>query len=254
MKGLRHVLEEFISNTTSKNTNELTAAEYEKSLIVDKNQIEKTYATGTWQRKVYDDLAPVLISKEYGMKTFPCVYATKGYKSNDQRYVFIESDDPSEPRNVRLIGKALRQYLSLSRSCGPNTTLVAFLRGLRVFDTKPWPEDIPTDTGTNKWAFCFDGVPWFPAVLTPAHSKRQSRYTPNLVIVMQPKWIFDILFNTPAKRYGACEKVRALVAELDEISVSPDVAHYGEPGTTESRQYYLLDENKTSYCPYPDLV
>ena len=36
MKGLRHVLEVFISNTTSKNTNELTAAEYEKSLIVDK--------------------------------------------------------------------------------------------------------------------------------------------------------------------------------------------------------------------------
>jgi FPC/CPF motif-containing protein YcgG len=240
-----------------------------------RNQIEKTYATGTWQRKVYDDLAAVLISKEYGMKTFPCVYAAKGYKSNDQRYVFIESDDPSEPRNVRLIGKALRQYLPLSRSCGPNTTLVvlapptnsvprsveqynlefwAFLRGLRVFDTKPWPEDIPTDTSTNKWAFCFDGVPWFPAVLTPAHSKRQSRYTPNLVIVMQPKWIFDILFNTPAKRYGACEKVRALVAEFDEIPVSPDVAHYGEPGTTESRQYYLLDENKRSYCPYPDLV
>lgn len=36
MKSLRHVLEVFISNTTSKNTNELTAAEDEKFLIMDK--------------------------------------------------------------------------------------------------------------------------------------------------------------------------------------------------------------------------
>jgi hypothetical protein len=36
MKDLRRVLEVFISNTTSKNTNELTVAEYEKSLIMDK--------------------------------------------------------------------------------------------------------------------------------------------------------------------------------------------------------------------------
>jgi hypothetical protein len=36
MKGLRHVLEVFFSNTASMNTNELTAAEYEKSLIMDK--------------------------------------------------------------------------------------------------------------------------------------------------------------------------------------------------------------------------
>jgi FPC/CPF motif-containing protein YcgG len=232
------------------------------------------YAPETWQRKVYEDLVTVLLSKEHGIKTFPCVYATKGYKSNDHRYVFIHSEDPSEPRNVRLIGRGLRAYLPLSRSCGPNTTLVVLcppstkarsveqynldfwglLRGLRVFDTKPWPEEIPADTIANKWAFCFDGVPWFPAVLTPAHSKRQSRYAPNLVIVMQPKWIFDILFNTLEKRHKACEKVRALVADFDEIPVSPDVAHYGEPGTTESRQYYLLDENETSYCPYPDLL
>ena len=208
------------------------------------------------------------------MKTFPCVYATKGYKSNDQRYLFIHSDDPSEPRNVRLIGQALQLYFRMSRSCGPNTTLVilspptphprtverynldfwAFLRGLRVFDGKPWPQNIPQGTGENKWAFCFDGEPWFPAVLTPAHSKRQSRYAPNLVYVMQPKWIFDILFNTPEKRYGACEKVRALVTDFDDVPLSPDVAHYGEPGTTESRQYYLLDENTRSFCPYDDLL
>lgn len=239
-----------------------------------RDQIEQTYGPETWQRRVYEDLVTVILSRQYGMKTFPCVYATKGYKTSDQGYVFIHSDDPSEPRNVCLIGRAMRAYLPQSRSCRPNTTLVilcprstkvrsveeynlefwSFLRGLRVFDTEPWPSDIPADTTSNKWGFCFDGVPWFPVALTPAHVKRKSRYTPNLVIVLQPKWIFDILFNTPAKLYAACAKVRTLVGEFDEIPLGPDVAHYGEPGTTESRQYYLLNENETSYCPYPNLI
>ena len=48
------------------------------------------------------------------MKTFPGVYATKVYKPNDQRYLFIHSDDPSEPRKVRLIGQALQSYVRLS--------------------------------------------------------------------------------------------------------------------------------------------
>jgi FPC/CPF motif-containing protein YcgG len=223
---------------------------------------------------VYDDLIKVLRSKDYGLGTFPCIYATKGWKSNDQRYVYVDSADPSEPRNVRRIAKALRAYLPRSREYGENTTLVllcppsepirsveqynidfwSFLRGLRVLDSKPWPEEIPAETTSNKWAFCFDGSAWFPAVLTPAHIKRRSRYAPNLVYVMQPKWIFDILFNTPEKRYSACTKVRSLVEAFDEVPISPDVAHYGEPGTTESRQYYLLEENQRSYCPVSDLL
>ena len=206
------------------------------------------------------------------MKTFPCVYATKGYKTNDHRYLFLHSDDPSEPRNVRLIGNALRQYHSTSRLYGPNTTLVALappasplsvdqynldfwalLRGLRVFNSKAWPRDVPTETSSSKWSFCFDGEPWFLAVLTPSHARRQSRYAQNLVIAVQPKWVLDNLFSTPTKRKGACQKVRALVADFDEIPLSPDLADHGTPGATESRQYYLLDKNEPSNCPYTDL-
>ena len=188
------------------------------------------------------------------MKTFPCVYASKGYESNDQRFICFHSNDPSEPRNERLISKALRTYLPLSRSCDHNTMLVVlsplsvklgsfeqynlkfwgFLQGLRVINTKPWPKDISARTSSSKWTFCFDGVPWFSVVLTPSHSNRRSRYTPNLVIVTQPKWIFDFL-NTLKKRQGPSEKVRALVAEYDEIPESPDLAYYGEEGTTENR-------------------
>jgi len=240
---------------------------------VSRDQVAQTYSQQTWQRRAYEDFISIILSREYGMKTFPCVYATKGFKSNDHRYVFTESDDPSEPRNVRLLGDALRAYLRQSHSIGPNTSLViicppstkdrsvedynlsfwGLLRGLRIYDSKPWPEHVPADTTTSRWAFCFEGVPWFFAVLTPAHSKRQSRYAPNFGIVIQPKWVFDVLFNTPEKRQAACGKVRSLLADFDEIPLSPDIAHHGDPGTTESRQYYLLDENKTSFCPYSDL-
>ena len=34
-----------------------------------------------------------------------------GYRSDDHRYVFLESDNPSEARNIRIIGLALREYL-----------------------------------------------------------------------------------------------------------------------------------------------
>lgn len=128
------------------------------------------------------------------------------------------------------------------------------MRGLRVFDTQPWPNETLAEMTVNKWAFCFLDVPWFPAVLTPAHTRGHSRDTPNLVFVMQAKWIFNILFNTLKKCYAACEKVRALVTEFGDVLLSPEVAHYGEPGTTEGRQYSLLDENQRSHCPYPDLI
>jgi FPC/CPF motif-containing protein YcgG len=107
---------------------------------------------------------------------------------------------------------------------------------------------------SNKdWTFCFDGATWFTLALTPGHVKRQSRHSPNLVYVFQPKWIFEILFSTPRKREATVEKVRKLLVEYDEVGLSPDLGPYGAEGFRESRQYCLLDENRPSDCPYADL-
>lgn len=70
---------------------------------------------------------------------------------------------------------------------------------------------------------------------------------------MQPKWVFDHLFRTPETRRAAVEKVRKLMPAFDEVGISPDLSAYGTEGTTEAHQYFLLDENKTSTCPYGDL-
>ena len=211
------------------------------------------------------------------MKTFPCIYATKGYKADEHHYCFLHSDDPSEPRNVRLIANALEEYLPLAKVTGLNTSLVMMapreiqdampkktvdgylqrywkcLKALRLLDAEPWPQKIPEDTAANRWCYCFKGIPAFMAVMTPAHRKRQSRYAPNFCIIYQPKWVFDVLFSTPEKRESVCRKVRELIGEFDEIPVSPDIAQYGEESSTEACQYYLLDENVSSICPFESL-
>jgi FPC/CPF motif-containing protein YcgG len=226
-----------------------------------------------WQRSVYEEFKTTILAKDTGLRTFPCVYATMGYRSGDHRYLFLHSDDPSEPQNVRLIAPALKAYLRLSRSLGPNTSLVIMgaptggeqrsveeynhnfwemLRGLRIWDSVPWPTDVPQDTGNDKWAFCFDGEPLFPVALTPAHQRRWSRHSIVPLIALQPKWVLAKLLSTPEKRSSATRKVRKLLAQYDQTAISPDLTQYGEVGTSEVHQLCLRDENITVECPYGD--
>ena len=227
----------------------------------------------TWQRLAYEDLKMTVLARGANLKTFPCVYATMGYNSNEHRYLFLESDDPSEPRNIRLIGPALASYLAMAPSIGANTSLVIMgapsesnksvtqyngsfwnmLRGLRILDPKSWPEDVPLKTEAEKWTFCFSGQPVFPVMFTPAHTRRWSRHMSVPVIALQPKWVLDRLLSTPEKREAATGKVRKLLKDYDQIEISPDLTSYGAPGTSESRQLCLLDENETATCPYQDL-
>lgn len=233
-------------------------------------QVAQAFPEGTWQRAAYDDFTKVLLDEEL---VFPCIYATKGFKTDDQRYLFIDSDDLSDPRHIRSLATALTAYLPQARDLGPNTSLVLLARkmphtrtveeynnlfwellnGLAKLDTKPWPTDVPQDIDTDKWCFCFGREPLFTVIQTPAHQVRRSRYAPGVTIVFQPKWIFDILFSTNAKRAGALAKVRALLAKYDPIPVSPELKNYADPGSRESRQYFLLDENEPASCPYDKL-
>jgi FPC/CPF motif-containing protein YcgG len=228
------------------------------------------YPLGTWQRSTYDNYVQMLLDEDL---VFPCVYATKGFKSDDQVYMFIDSDDLSDPRHIRALADGLADYLPKARSLGPNTSLVLLakennsprsmeeynssfwklLDGLAKLDKKPWPVNIPRVIDHAQWCFCFAGEPFFTVIQTPAHQQRRTRYANGLTIVFQPKWIFDILFSTNAKRAAALAKVRALVAKYDPIPVSPDLKNYGDSDSRELEQYFLLDENITAGCPYDEL-
>ena len=228
------------------------------------------FPEGTWQRQVYEDHKEVLLDEDM---VFPCIYATKGFKTDDQLYVFIDSDDLSDPRHIHSLANALSIYLPRARALGPNTSLVLLakhndnpqmieeyntmflklLHGLTRLDQNPWPSNVPRDIDTDKWCICLCGEPFFTVVQTPAHQLRRLRYARDLAIVFQPKWIFDILFSTDAKRAGALVKVRSLLAKYDHISVSPELKNDEERGSWESRQYFLLDENVPASCPYSQL-
>ncbi|KAF4443041.1 ycgG [Fusarium acutatum] len=238
--------------------------------LLTRNEVESRFDKDTWQGLAYQDFKSTILAKGSGMKTFPCVYATMGYRSDDHRYVFLHSENPSEPRNVRKVALALAAYLRISTSLGPNTSLVIIcapsekqrtveehnqtfwdmLRGLRICDPRPWPEDIPQDTEDAKWTFCFNGEAVFPVMLTPAHQKRWSRHMSVPVIAMQPKWVLDNLLGTPEKRKAAQSKVRSLLQKYDTIGVSPDLTAYGATGTSEARQLCLQDKNESVQCPY----
>lgn len=206
-------------------------------------------------------------------KTFPCVYATRGFRHNEHRYVFLRSDDPSEPRNVRVLAKALETYLPESRYIGKNTSMLVvcppgtqersfeyynhcfweLLRGLRIADQAAWPKDIPQSTLSSKWAFCYAGIPLFPVALTPLYQNRHSRWAPNFVIAMQPKWVFDDLLDTEQKRMAATKMVRGLLEKYDDVEISPDLTAYGTDGTSEVHQLFLRDDNESTLeCPFVD--
>lgn len=55
-------------------------------------------------------------------------------------------------------------------------------------------------------------------------------------------------------RNHATTTVRVLPKDYDDIEINPDLSDYGKPGTSESRQLTLLDENKPSECPYRTLI
>lgn len=204
---------------------------------------------------------------------FPCIYATKAHKENSLIYVFLESADLTTPNNVEAVAEALIAYhkttcpevISTLVVITPDTakTLTVdeyesmfwkFLKNLRQLDVGPRPEDTTDDTAHKDWSFCFDGVPGFMAILTPAHKNRNSRYTKTLTLVYQPRWLFELVMDTPGKRLATTTKIRGLVDRYDyPLEHSPDIANFGEEDATESRQLFLRDENETVVCPFKRL-
>ena len=233
-------------------------------------QVEETYDESTWQRQGYEAFAAQLVDKE---RIFPCIYGTKGYKANELDFLFLPSEELATMDVAKIAAKGIVEYHKFVQSRGRNTSLVlmtplsdkersveeyhklfwAFLHRLRRLDPKPWPRNIPQNTTAERWCFNFDDTSSFIAVLTPAHRQRQSRYAANLCMIYQPRYIFDAVFTSEKNRISATKTVRNLLDRYDAIPHSPDISDYAKEGTTESRQYFLLDENKSAVCPYESL-
>jgi FPC/CPF motif-containing protein YcgG len=236
-----------------------------------RKQILEQFSRDSWQLQAYEAFAEKLGDRK---RIFPCIYATKGLRADELAFVFLEYQDPTTPEAIEKYAKAILAYDYKSHDYGDNTSLVvlypdtaeqhtveeyhsqfwAFLKGLKRLDPKPWPGHINENTDSPFWAMCFDGKMSFWAVLTPAHSRRRSRYLPNLAIIYQPRWIFEELLSTDAKRTAALETVRGLIDKYDDpLPKSPDLGNFGQLGKSESYQYFSMDENITQPCPYEKL-
>jgi FPC/CPF motif-containing protein YcgG len=75
-----------------------------------------------------------------------------------------------------------------------------------------------------------------------------------MVVCLPASLAVDILFSTDAKRQGALQKVRSLLVKYDPVPVSPELKNYGDAGSREAKQYFLLDENVPASCPYSQLA
>ncbi|KAM0251904.1 hypothetical protein ACHAQJ_007966 [Trichoderma viride] len=243
----------------------------EDAKLLTRKEVVDTYGSGCWQAESYEAFRAVMLSND--PVVYPCVYATKGFKAAEHRYLFLDSEDPGSEKNLRQLALALGHYISLVNGLGPNTSLVvlfpvpeipkpvrqyhadywSWLDALARIDGKAWPQNIPQQIDDPLWRFCFQGEGLFSLSLTPGHELRRSRHCGCFCIAFQSQSVLDLLFSTRQKKQAAMTKVRNLLSDYDQVSISPELKEYGDKTGRESLQYFLMDDNTSVVSPVKQL-
>ncbi|ETT85299.1 YqcI/YcgG family protein [Viridibacillus sp. FSL R5-0477] len=241
--------------------------------LLEKRWIDVHFETlPLWQQSAFTSFSSMIADED---NTYPCFPARHAFLSNYLRFSFV--GDPRELSSLNDLANCLRTYGKCSRDSGKNTALAIFLETpeeiiedydwedyrklfwsilnqLTIFDEKDWPTDMPIDPSHHKWAFCFDGEPYFIFCATPAHRLRKSRHFPSLLIVFQPRWVFDEINNSTDNGLKMRKLIRKRLVAYDGISVHPDLKWYGKEDNLEWKQYFLSnDDISESKCPFMSL-
>src|SRR3954451_20583215 len=88
-------------------------------LILRRGDVASKYAVSSWQSVLFSEFEAQMSSEA---RPFPCVFGVAGYRQDQLRYLFVD------PYDIEVLGEQLAQYVSDSRSCGPNTSLIVFTR------------------------------------------------------------------------------------------------------------------------------
>ncbi|MFS0692766.1 YqcI/YcgG family protein [Streptomyces nitrosporeus] len=213
-----------------------------------------------WHRSAFEDVAARLAGP-----SFPCVFSRNAFRKELLRLVFVES---AGPEDMRRLAEALTEYVELSNGWDGRLDtsyplVVMFsaqavtargvedyhafgwrvLQELHRLDPAPWPGDVGRDPDSASWSMCFNGMPLFCNMSTPAHRSRRSRNLgEHFVLVINPRERFDVFAGeTPSGR-----KVRANIRErvhlYDGMPHAPQLGSYSV-GALEWLQYGLPDEN-----------
>ncbi|WP_281658435.1 YqcI/YcgG family protein [Halobacillus sp. Cin3] len=239
-------------------------------MLYTKEEIEnpKT-ALETWQERSFTAFGDIMTSRDHA---YPCVPGIQGYTNGMLRFGFLE--DPRSSSASEQLGELLKSYGEVSRQTGSYTSLVVFcdtrallkdqleikdyenvfwslLNQTHALDEKEWPEDISQDPEDPSWEFCFHGEPYFAFCATPAHTKRNSRCFPSLLLAFQPRWVFENINDSTTYGRRLKNVIRKRLLDYDDLPAHPALKWYGQEDNHEWEQYFLRDDDTSlPQCPF----
>ncbi|MFE0650039.1 YqcI/YcgG family protein [Streptomyces sp. NPDC059534] len=229
-------------------------------------------AAEVWHRAAFGEVASRLSDPD-----FPCVFSRNAFRKGLLRFVFVEDREGGEDGGFGHLAAALTEYVELSKgwdgrldTAYPLVVLFSpdavtgssvaeyqafgwqVLQELHHRDPAPWPQDVGRDPGSASWSMCFDGMPLFCNMSSPAHEVRLSR---NLgayfALVINPRERFDVFAGETPSGRKVRANIRDRIHRYDGIPHSPQLGSYGV-GALEWFQYGLIEENaeRTGVCPF----
>ncbi|MFF7635258.1 YqcI/YcgG family protein [Kitasatospora sp. NPDC008050] len=222
-----------------------------------------------WHRDVFDEVESRLADPG-----FPCVFSRNAFRKQLLRFVFVAD---GTRRSIQHLADGLQEYVELSRSWDGSLDtsyplIVAFspdavdarsvedyhafgwrvLQELHEIDPEPWPDGVGRDPNSDSWSMCFNGMPLFCNMSSPAHQVRRSRNLGDyFILVINPRERFDIFAgDTPSGR-KVRSNIRRRIGRYDGAPHSWQLGSYGAGGV-EWLQYGLIEENaeRTDKCPF----
>ncbi|MEU7755802.1 YqcI/YcgG family protein [Micromonospora sp. NPDC049101] len=222
-----------------------------------------------WRRSAFEDLSLRLNDPD-----FPCIFSRNAFRKKIVNFIFVDSADGV---GTRRLAEGLRRYVELAnrwdgRLDTASPLVVAFatdavrartveeyhafgwriLHDLHDLDPAPWPDEVAREPDSPGWSMCFNGMPLFCNMSSPAHRKRRSRNLgAHFVIVINPRARFDVFAgDTPSGRKVRAN-IRDRIGRYDGTPHSPHLSSYGS-GALEWLQYSLAEaaDERADRCPF----
>ena len=193
--------------------------------------------------------------------SYPCFFGTRALKADAVHYSFVPR------RDLARLAPTLRHFLqhrdhplanlAVFFEPVPNEThteaRARFWHILRYLqDSDPDPDHGVPDPDDPYWEFTFAGVQMFVVGVSPTYRVRRSRNLGEcMVILFQPRDVFDISDSGPDGGRQARALIRTRVRAWDGIAHHPSLGSYGDPDNREWVQYFLPDDNEAEAgtCP-----
>jgi FPC/CPF motif-containing protein YcgG len=203
---------------------------------------------------------------EVGQRGYPCHFGRQALQRGELHVTFFERDPGP-------LVAALRDFLDLSRPhLARRMVLAAFrrpeavrrderwyadefwriLQYLHDHDDRPWPADASADPEDPGWEFSFHGTAMFVFSAAPSYEERRSRRLgPGMVLLFQPRNVFDGIEGGTPKGIQARQLIRKRMLVWDTQPPHADLGDYGNPSNHEWRQYFIADGDSRLHerCP-----